>query len=214
MMTVPEQLLQLVLETYGGALLLALANFVQISLMIWVVQERWRMARESRRLAADEYLRRAAQRAAVWRMRVRPVVMTIMLISPGVGLALSTFLGALGMAALGNVLGSDASADVLRSTLAHGFAKVSYSYMLMVGGTPPMVLAPIIIALAHRFEEDEENTAGGNTDELQLQTQREIVRLLREISENTRPPGGDDEEAAEAEAGEETAVRTGVVRAA
>src|SRR5205085_10444157 len=104
---------------------------------------------------------RPARRAEVWQKHVRPMALTMMLLGPGLGLGMSTLLGALGMGALGDAMGTQTSADVLATTMAHAYREISYAYFLMVGGTFPMLLGPIIVLAGRRLDEDGDHARGG-----------------------------------------------------
>lgn len=176
-----EILTRFAVDTYGGAVLLLFLNLLQVSMLLWVVRERRRMASESGVLVDEARVARAAERAGVWRARVRPVVLAITLVAPGTGLGLSTLLGALGMGSLGHLLSADVAPEVLRASLASGFTKVAYSYILMTLGTPPMVLGTVALTLAHRFQEEEEAVAKEDPEVLQLETQRRILACLERM---------------------------------
>jgi hypothetical protein len=155
--------------TYGGAPLVTAVLLVQLYLLCWVVKERWNQRREDAS-GADEEMRKAqaVARADVWRMRVRPLVITLMLLGPGLGLAMSTLVGSFGMASLGNVMGQQTSLDVLLPQVATAYREVSYAYLLMVGGTAPMLLGPLIILAAGSFERAASLSQGGDVPDLVL----------------------------------------------
>jgi hypothetical protein len=106
------------IDTYGGAPILLVIMLIQIALLGWVLVEglRARAERGSSRLSTDVRRIRAAHRAEIWQKQVRPLALTMMLLGPGIGLGMSTLLGALGMGALGDVMGTQAGADALAST--------------------------------------------------------------------------------------------------
>src|SRR5207302_3367483 len=141
------------LDTWGGAPLLLIITLVQLSLLGWVLLEGLR-ARSEKSLPPDERRIRAAHRAELWQKHVRPLTLTMMLLGPGLGLGMSTLLGALGMGALGDAMGTQAAADALASTMAQAYREISYAYFLMVGGTFPMLLGPVIVLAARRLDED------------------------------------------------------------
>ena len=93
------------LDTYGGAPIILVVVLVQLALLGWVVTEGVR-ARTERRLPPDIRRVRAARRAEIWQKHVRPLALTMMLLGPGIGLGMSTLLGALGMGALGDAMGT------------------------------------------------------------------------------------------------------------
>ena len=144
-------------DTYGGAPLLLLINLVQIAILGWVVSQALRAQAERVAPGVSSEARRirAARRAEIWQKQVRPVAMTMMLLGPGLGLGMSTLVGALGMGALGDAMGTQAGAEVLAQTMARAYREISYAYFLMVGGTFPMLLGPVIvnILLFHIFLE-------------------------------------------------------------
>jgi hypothetical protein len=88
--------LQYSAETYGGAPLILLINLIQASLLAWVLAQAWRAAQE-RALPPEVRRLRGAQRAELWQKQVRPLALGMMLLGPGLGLGMSTLLGALGM---------------------------------------------------------------------------------------------------------------------
>src|SRR5207253_5680186 len=131
-------------------------NLVQLALLGWVIAEGLRARAERNAPGLDAAARRirAARRAEIWQKQVRPLVLTVMLLGPGLGLGMSTLLGALGMGALGDAMGTQAGADALAATMAHAYREISYAYFLMVGGTFPMLLGPVIVLAARRLDED------------------------------------------------------------
>jgi hypothetical protein len=164
------------IETYGGAPVLLLINLIQIALLLWVVSEGLR-ARSERRTSPDARRIRAARRAEIWQKQVRPIALTMMLLGPGLGLGMSTLLGALGMGALGDAMGIQASADTLATTMAHAYREISYAYFLMVGGTFPMLLGPVIVLAARRLDEEGTDARGGEPDEVLLHTLRSLLAV-------------------------------------
>jgi hypothetical protein len=167
------------LDTYGGAPLLLLINLIQIAILAWVVAEALRaqadrvapgVSRDARRI-------RAARRAEIWQKQVRPVAMTMMLLGPGLGLGMSTLVGALGMGALGDAMGIQAGADVLAQTMARAYREISYAYFLMVGGTFPMLLGPVIVLFARRLDEEGSDARGGDPDEVLLHTLKSLLAV-------------------------------------
>jgi len=167
------------IDTYGGAPVLLLITTVQIALLGWVAAEAIRARRERNdpRLSAEARRVRAAHRAELWQKRVRPLALTMMLLGPGIGLGMSTLLGALGMGALGDVMGSQASADALATTMAHAYREISYAYFLMVGGTFPMLLGPVVVLVARRLDEEGDEARGGEPDELVLHTLKSLLAV-------------------------------------
>src|SRR4051812_35219848 len=167
------------IDTYGGAPMLLLINLVQMALLAWVVQQGFRA--QSERLLAPESRRiRAARRAEIWNKQVRPLALTMMLLGPGLGLGMSTLLGALGMGQLGDAMAVQTSADVLASTMAHAYREISYAYFLMVGGTFPMLVGPIIVLAARRLDEDGTDAKGGEPDEVLLHTLRSLLAVTEQ----------------------------------
>jgi hypothetical protein len=161
------------LDTYGGAPVLLVINLIQVALLAWVIvagirANRFRGSSEERRLAASSL-------AEIWQRRVRPLAMTLMLIGPGLGLGMSTLLGALGMGALGDAMGNQTSADALAAILAHSYREISYAYFLMVAGTFPMLLGPVIVLCARRIDEDGADARGGEPDDLMLHTLKSLL---------------------------------------
>src|SRR5260370_30223303 len=127
---------------------------------------------------------RAARRAEIWQKQVRPVALTMMLLGPGLGLGMSTLLGALGMGALGDAMGTQTSAELLAATMAHAYREISYAYFLMVGGTFPMLLGPIIVLAARRLDEEGHDARGGEPDEVMLHTLKSLLEVAE--SQSTR----------------------------
>src|SRR5256714_10185314 len=166
-------------ETYGGAPLLLAITLVQLTLLGWTFAQAWK-ARTDRRapgLSPDVRRIRAARRAEIWDKHVRPLALTMMLLGPGLGLGMSTLLGALGMGALGDAMGVQTSADVLATTMAHAYREISYAYFLMVGGTFPMLLGPVIVLAARRIDEEGIDARGGEPDEVLLHTLRSLLAV-------------------------------------
>jgi hypothetical protein len=166
-------------DTYGGAPLLLIVTLVQLTLLAWVLSEgvRARAERNAAGLSADARRTRAAHRADVWQKHVRPMALTMMLLGPGLGLGMSTLLGALGMGALGDAMGTQAAADALASTMAQAYREISYAYFLMVGGTFPMLLGPVIVLAARRLDEDGHDARGGEPDEILLHTLKSLLSV-------------------------------------
>lgn len=174
------------LDTYGGAPLLLAVTLIQLSLLGWVVLEsvRAQAERNGSGLSADARRIRAAHRADVWQKKVRPMALTMMLLGPGLGLGMSTLLGALGMGALGDAMGAQAGADTLAQTMAHAYREISYAYFLMVGGTFPMLLGPVIVLAARRLDEEGHDARGGEPDEVMLHTLKSLLEVAE--SQSTR----------------------------
>src|SRR5918912_1603116 len=166
-------------ETYGGAPLLLLINLIQIAILGWVVSQALRAQadRVSPAISVDARRIRAARRAEIWQKQVRPVAMTMMLLGPGLGLGMSTLVGALGMGSLGDAMGTQAAADALASTMAQAYREISYAYFLMVGGTFPMLLGPVIVLAARRLDEDGHDARGGEPDEILLHTLKSLLAV-------------------------------------
>ena len=162
------------IDTYGGAPILLLVNLIQIALLAWVIAQGLRFERHD---SPDARRIRAARRAEIWQKQVRPLALTMMLLGPGLGLGMSTLLGALGMGALGDAMGIQTSADVLASTMAHAYREISYAYFLMVGGTFPMLLGPVIVLAARRLDEDGHDARGGEPDEVLLHTLKSLLAV-------------------------------------
>ncbi len=101
----------------------------------------------------------------------------MMLLGPGLGLGMSTLLGALGMGALGDAMGTQTSAELLAATMAHAYREISYAYFLMVGGTFPMLLGPIIVLAGRRLDEDGDHARGGEPDEVLLHTLKQLLSV-------------------------------------
>jgi len=167
------------LDTYGGAPLLLIVTLIQLALLAWVIEEgvRARAERNAPGLSADARRTRAAHRAELWQKHVRPMALTMMLLGPGLGLGMSTLLGALGMGALGDAMGTQAAADALASTMAQAYREISYAYFLMVGGTFPMLLGPVIVLAARRLDEDGHDARGGEPDEVLLHTLKSLLAV-------------------------------------
>src|SRR2546423_3679136 len=143
-------------ETYGGAPLLLAITLVQAALLGWTFAQAWK-ARGDRiapGLSPDVRRIRAARRAEIWEKHVRPIALTLMLLGPGLGLGMSTLLGALGMGALSDAMGAQTSADALAGIMAKAYREISYAYFLMVGGTFPMLLGPVAVLVARKLDEE------------------------------------------------------------
>jgi hypothetical protein len=170
---------QYTLDTYGGAPVLLAVTLVQVTMLGWVVLEGARAAAERRSssLSADVRRLRAVRRAEIWQKHVRPVALTMMLLGPGIGLGMSTLLGALGMGALGDIMGGPAAADALATTMAKAYREISYAYFLMVGGTFPMLLGPVIVLSARKLDDDAHDARGGEPDEVMLHTLKSLLAV-------------------------------------
>src|SRR2546421_10958331 len=166
-------------DTYGGAPLLLLINLIQIAILGWVVSQALRAQAErvAPGISSEARRIRAARRAEIWQKQVRPLAMTMMLLGPGLGLGMSTLVGALGMGALGDAMGAQAGADVLAQTMARAYREISYAYFLMVGGTVPMLLGPVIVLAARRLDEDGHDARGGEPDDLLLHTLKSLLAV-------------------------------------
>jgi hypothetical protein len=167
------------LDTYGGAPLLLVITLVQLTLLGWTVAQAWKARGDSiaRGLSADVRRIRAARRAEIWEKHVRPLALTMMLLGPGLGLGMSTLLGALGMGALGDAMGTQAGAESLVATMAAAYREISYAYFLMVGGTFPMLLGPVIVLAARRIDQDGVDARGGDPDEVLLHTLKSLLAV-------------------------------------
>ena len=166
--------------TYGGAPAILAINLVQLALLGWVVAEGLRAGAERRTPGHDPDARRmrAAHRAEIW--------LTMMLLGPGLGLGMSTLLGALGMGALGDAMAAQASADSLAATMAHAYREISYAYFLMVGGTFPMLLGPLIVLAARKLDEDGADARGGEPDEVLLSTLKSLLSVAEAQAQSAR----------------------------
>ena len=165
-------------DTYGGAPMLLLINLVQVAVLGWVVSEAIRARRElAPGMSPDARRIRAARRAEIWQKQVRPIALTMMLLGPGLGLGMSTLLGALGMGALGDAMGTQTSADSLAATMARAYREISYAYFLMVGGTFPMLLGPVIVLAARRLDEGGSDARGGDPEEVLLHTLKSLLAV-------------------------------------
>jgi hypothetical protein len=167
------------IDTYGGAPVLLAIVLVQLALFGWVVAEGFRARADAQdpSLSPDARRVRAAHRADLWQKHVRPLALTMMLLGPGLGLGMSTLLGALGMGALGDVMGTGAGAEALASTMAHAYREISYAYFLMVGGTFPMLLGPVIVLAARRLDEDGHDARGGEPEDVLLHTLKSLLSV-------------------------------------
>ena len=166
-------------DTYGGAPLLLLINLVQIAILGWVVSQALRAQAErvAPGISSEARRIRAARRAEIWQKQVRPLAMTMMLLGPGLGLGMSTLVGALGMGALGDAMGTQAGAEVLAQTMARAYREISYAYFLMVGGTFPMLLGPVIVLGARRLDEEGSDARGGEPEEVLLHTLKSLLAV-------------------------------------
>lgn len=165
------------LETYGGAPMLLVVNLIQLSLLGWVLLQGLRARQDLDGTSSDAGRIRAARRAEIWQKQVRPLSLTMMLLGPGLGLGMSTLLGALGMGALGDAMATQASADVLASTMAHAYREISYAYFLMVAGTFPMLLGPVIVLAARRLDQQGVEAHGGEPEEVMLHTLKSLLAV-------------------------------------
>jgi hypothetical protein len=169
-------------DTYGGMPALLALNLVQLSLFAWVLAEGSRAARDRRSRSLDPAAVRirAARRAEIWQRHVRPLTMSLMLLGPGLGLGLSTLLGALGMGALGDAVGSQSSPELLQMTMARAYREISFAYFLMVGGTLPMLVGPLIVLAARKLEHGGTEARGGEPDDLMLRSLDRLVAVAEE----------------------------------
>lgn len=163
-------------ETYGGAPALLVINLIQVALLGWVLLAAAR-ARAITGLSPEARRIQAAHRAEIWQKQVRPLALTFMLIGPGLGLGMSTLVGALGMGQLGDAMGMQTSADALAGIMAHAYREISYAYFLMVAGTFPMLLGPVIVLAARRLDEDGQEARGGEPEELLLHTMKSLLAV-------------------------------------
>ncbi|HYS08176.1 MAG TPA: hypothetical protein VEP66_05510 [Myxococcales bacterium] len=163
------------IDTYGGAPMLLLINLIQVAVLGWVISQAWRARVEI--VPSDARRIRAARRAEIWQKQVRPIALTMMLLGPGLGLGMSTLLGALGMGALGDAMGTGVGADALAATMARAYREISYAYFLMVGGTFPMLLGPVIVLVARRLDEDGIDARGGDPEEVLLHTLKSLLAV-------------------------------------
>ncbi len=163
------------IDTYGGAPMLLLINLIQVAVLGWVISQAWRARVEIG--PSDARRIRSARRAEIWQKQVRPIALTMMLLGPGLGLGMSTLLGALGMGALGDAMGTGVGADALAATMARAYREISYAYFLMVGGTFPMLLGPVIVLVARRLDEDGIDARGGDPEEVLLHTLKSLLAV-------------------------------------
>ena len=163
------------IDTYGGAPMLLLINLIQVAVLGWVISQAWRARVEF--VSPDARRIRAARRAEIWQKQVRPIALTMMLLGPGLGLGMSTLLGALGMGALGDAMGTGVGAEALAATMARAYREISYAYFLMVGGTFPMLLGPVIVLVARRLDEDGVDARGGDPEEVLLHTLKSLLAV-------------------------------------
>ena len=161
------------IDTYGGAPMLLLINLIQVAVLGWVISQAWRARTEV--VSPDARRIRSAHRAEIWQKQVRPIALTMMLLGPGLGLGMSTLLGALGMGALGDAMGTQTGAEALAATMAHAYREISYAYFLMVGGTFPMLLGPVIVLVARRRDEGGSDARGGDPEEVLLHTLKSLL---------------------------------------
>ena len=168
-------------DTYGGAAALLLITLIQLAALGWVVSQAIRARADFAPGVSPEYRRiRAARRAEIWQKQVRPIALTMMLLGPGLGLGMSTLLGALGMGALGDAMGTQVGAETLAATMASAYREISYAYFLMVGGTFPMLLGPVIVLAARRLDQDGADARGGDPDEVLLHTLKSLLAVTEQ----------------------------------
>jgi hypothetical protein len=175
-------------DTYGGAPALLFITLVQAALLAWVLIEgaRARFDSSDASLSPDERRVRAARRADLWQKHVRPLALTLMLLGPGLGLGMSTLLGALGMGALGDVMGTQAGAEMLAETMAHAYREISYAYFLMVGGTFPMLLGPVIVLGARRIDQEGAHARGGEPEDVLLHVLKSLLAVTEAQAERAQ----------------------------
>ncbi len=165
-------------ETYlTGPLLLAI-NAAQFSALGWVLWQRLASHLERFNTPAEVRTLRSIRRAEIWAEQVSPMVVTLMLLGPGIGLGGSTLLGAIGMGALGDLLAMDAAAQAdLMVAMGYVYQEIAQAYNIMVLGTPPILVGPVIVLLAAPLNADRTLAAGGSPEELSLAE-------LRRLNEN------------------------------
>ena len=81
------------------------------------------------------------------------------------------------MGALGDAIGTQAGTESLATTMASAYREISYAYFLMVGGTFPMLLGPIIVLAGRRLDEDGDSARGGEPDEVLLHTLKSLLAV-------------------------------------
>lgn len=178
-MTPLETFVELSKSTFGGIPMVVIVNLLQLTTAGWVLREVLRSKWEQQRIADPAVLKiRAAHRAELWRTRVRPVVITLMLLGPGLGLAMSTLVGALGMGSLGDAMASQIDQQALLAQIGGAYREISHAYLLMVGGTAPMLIGPVLILAARRFELDADMALGGEREDRMLCAVERIVELM------------------------------------
>jgi hypothetical protein len=172
-------------QTWGGAPFLGLVNMVQLSLLGWVVRER-RRAEADALLGTEEALHRVSLRGRIWSRDVRPWVTMLTLLGPGTGLMFSTILGSVGMGHLGDLLAAGQGKTDLIREMSSIYGEIANAYLLMVAGTPPMLLGPIAIVAGGRLEELGQAVAGGSPES---RIERVLLRIESLIAARAEPPG-------------------------
>ena len=74
-------------------------------------------------------------------------------------------------------MGTQAGAEVLAQTMARAYREISYAYFLMVGGTFPMLLGPVIVLAARRLDEEGSDARGGEPEEVLLHTLKSLLAV-------------------------------------
>lgn len=177
-----ETLLSWTVETYGGFPVVVIINSAQLTLFLWVLAQA-RAARREESMEPTMRRHRSLQRLEIWRRSVRPMVMTFTLLGPGVGLAMSTLLGALGMNDLSEAMVQQLSQTALMEAMSTAYREIAYAYLLMVGGTPPMLLGPVTVLAARALDERGIEARGGTPEERMA---RSLDSLLAATLEQNR----------------------------
>jgi hypothetical protein len=74
-------------------------------------------------------------------------------------------------------MGAQAGAETLAATMARAYREISYAYFLMVGGTFPMLLGPVIVLVARRLDEEGIEAKGGDPEEVLLHTLKSLLAV-------------------------------------
>ena len=168
-------------ETFGGVPVVVVINMVQLTYLGWVIRTRVIAAIDDARVS-DPATKRARDlaRAEAFRRDVRPGVTAMMMLGPGVGLAWSTGLGAVGMGGIGEAMSLQTQSQLMEA-LGHAYSDISHAYLLMVLGSPPLLLGPLIMLVAGPIERRGAQAIGGPVEEQVLHELRLIrASLLKE----------------------------------
>ena len=84
-------------------------------------------------------------------------------------------------------MAGQADAQQLQLAMASAYREISHAYLLMVGGTPPMLIGPLVVLLARPFERLAVSSTGGPIDEQALVILRQLAgHMARQVEQGQR----------------------------